>query len=128
MNRNQRIVRILFGLGIISVGILMLVYGYSILLFLPAPPTWTPWLTVVGYASAILLVVTGAGLLFDRTARISIYILMSFLLVWTLTRVPVAISDPMREISWFAIGEIGVLAAGAIVLYTWLATPVERAT
>jgi uncharacterized membrane protein YphA (DoxX/SURF4 family) len=30
------------------------------------------------------------------------------------------ISDPGREISWFAVGEIAVLAAGAMVLFTTL--------
>jgi uncharacterized membrane protein YphA (DoxX/SURF4 family) len=128
MNRNQTVVRVLFGLGIVTVGALILAYGYSTLLFLPPPPTWIPWLTVVGYASGVLLVATGAGLWFERTARVSILILMPFLLLWTLTRVPVAIMDPGSEISWFAIGEIGVLAAGAMVLYTWLAQPKSAST
>lgn len=124
MTRNQNIVRILFALGIISVGALVLVYGYSVLLFLPAPKTWTPWLTVVGYASGVLMVATGAGLLFEKTARLSILVLLPFLLLWTLSRVPVVALDPIREISWFAIGEVGVLAAAAIVLYLWLTMPV----
>jgi len=110
----------LFGFGIISVGILTLVYGYSVLLFLPAPPAWIPWLKGVGYASVVIMVGTGAGLLFDRTARVSIRILLPFLLLWTLSRVPVVVLDPGREISWFAVGEIAVLAAGAMVLFTWL--------
>lgn len=120
MKRNRKIAQVLFALGIVSVGILTFVYGYDILLFLPAPPAWTSWLKVVGYASAVLLVGTGAGLLFDGTARISIRILLPFLLLWTLSRVPVVFLDPMREISWFAIGEVGVLAAAGIVLFTWL--------
>jgi uncharacterized membrane protein YphA (DoxX/SURF4 family) len=121
MNRNQKVARMLFALGMMSVGILVLVYGYGVLLFAPPPPAWIPWLKGVGYASVVIMVGTGAGLLFDRTARVSIRILLPFLLLWTLSRVPVAILDPGREISWFAIGEIGVLAAGALVLFTWLA-------
>jgi uncharacterized membrane protein YphA (DoxX/SURF4 family) len=121
MNRNRKIVRMLFALGTISVGILTLVYGYGVLLFLPPPPTWIPWLKGVGYASTIIMLGTGAGLLFDRTARVSIRILLPFLLLWTLSRVPVVILDPGREISWFAVGEVAVLAAGAMVLFVWLA-------
>jgi uncharacterized membrane protein YphA (DoxX/SURF4 family) len=118
--RNQKIVRIIFALGMMSIGGLLLAYGYEVLLFLPAPPAWIPALKWVGYASAIITLGTGAGLLFNQTARVSISILLPFLLLWTLSRVPVTVMDPGREISWFAIGEIAVLAAGAMVLFVWL--------
>jgi uncharacterized membrane protein YphA (DoxX/SURF4 family) len=121
MTRNQKVVQMLFALGIISVGILVLVYGYEVMLFSAPPPAWIPWLKGVGYASGIIMVGTGAGLLFDRTARVSIRILLPFLLLWTLSRVPVAIADPGREISWFAIGEVAVLAVGAWILFARLA-------
>lgn len=123
MTRNQKAVQRLFALGMLTVGGLTLVLGYEVLLFLPTPATWTPWLKVVGYASGIIMLGTGAGLLFDRTARLSIQILLPFLLVWTLSRVPVTVLDPLREISWFAIGEVAVLAAGATALYVWLVQP-----
>src|SRR5579872_7034536 len=120
MNNNQKTVRILFALGMISIGGLLAVYGYEVLLFLSAPPAWIPALKWVGYACVIITLGTGAGLLFDQTAKVSIRILLPFLLLWTLSRVPVTVLDPAREISWFAIGEVAVLAAGAIVLYIWL--------
>lgn len=123
MTRNQKVVQRLFGLGIISVGALILVYGYQVLLFAAAPEAWTPWLKVVGYASTLILLVTGAGLLFDRTARVSIQILLPFLLLWTLSRVPGVVLDPGREITWFGVGEVAVLAAGAMVLYVWHLAP-----
>ncbi|HKB54068.1 MAG TPA: DoxX family protein, partial [Ramlibacter sp.] len=47
--------------------------------------------------------------------------LLPFLLIWTLSRVPVVVADPGREISWFAVGEVAVLAAGALVLFARLA-------
>lgn len=117
----MRIVRILFALGVMSVGVLTLVLGYGVLLFAPVPDGWIPWLKPIGYASGILMVGTGAGLMFERSAGVATRILLPFLLVWTLSRVPVVISDPGREISWFAVGEIAVLAAGAMVLFTTLA-------
>lgn len=120
MNRNQKLTRTLFALGIISVGGLLFVYGYDVLLFLPPRAAWIPWLRWLGYASAVIAAATGLGLLVDQTARISIRMLLPFLLLWTLSRVPVTILDPGREISWFAIGEIAVLAAAAIVLHIWL--------
>jgi uncharacterized membrane protein YphA (DoxX/SURF4 family) len=121
MNRHQKIAQMLFALGMISVGMLVLVYGYEVLLFSAPPPAWIPWLKGVGYASGIIMVGTGAGLLLDRTARVSIYVLLPFLLLWTLSRVPVAIADPGREISWFAIGEVAVLASAAWILFARLA-------
>lgn len=121
MSRDQRIVRILFATGIVAVGGLGLLYGYDVLAFGPLPPAWAGWSRPVGDAAGILLLGTGVGLLFERSAPPSIRILLPFLLLWTLTRVPVVISDPLTEISWFAVGEVGVLAAGALVLFAWLA-------
>jgi uncharacterized membrane protein YphA (DoxX/SURF4 family) len=117
----MRIARIVFALGVMSVGVLTLVLGYSVLLFRPVSAAWIPWLKAVGYASGVLMVGTGAGLVLERSASVATRILLPFLLVWTLSRVPVVISDPGREISWFAVGEIAVLAAGAMVLFTTLA-------
>ena len=117
MNRNQQVARIVFALGMMSVGILALVYGYSVLLFQPIP-AWFPWPEGLGYASGILMLGTGAGLLFERAVRLSTRILLPFLLIWVLSRVPVVVAAPLTEISWFAVGEIAALAAGALVLFT----------
>ena len=117
VKHDQAIARILFALGMISVGALVLAYGYTTLLFQPVPASWIPSLKVLGYASGIIMVGTGTGLLFRRTARLSIRILLPFLLLWTATRLPAIAADPGREISWFAVGEIAVLAAAALVLF-----------
>ncbi|MHB1863816.1 MAG: DoxX family protein [Gemmatimonadaceae bacterium] len=117
MNRSQHVVRILFALGIMSVGVLALVYGYSILVFMPPPTAWIVWLRPVGLVSGVLMLGSGAGLLFQRTASVSSRILTPFLLLWALTRLPVVVADPLREITWFAVGEVGALAAAALVLF-----------
>ena len=116
MNRNQHLARTTFALGMMSVGVLTLVYGYAVLVAQPLP-TWFPWPEGLGYVSGILMLVTGAGLLFERTARLSIRILFPFLALWTVSRLPVPVADPGREISWFLVAEIAVLAAGALVLF-----------
>lgn len=120
MNRRRQIVRILFATGIVGVGAVVLVYGYPVLLFQPVPPAWATWLKPVASASGILLLGTGLGLLFGRSARVAIRILLPFLLLWLLTRLPAVPADPLREISWFAVGEIAVPFAGALVLFVWL--------
>jgi hypothetical protein len=104
-----------------SVGGLALTYGYSILVFQPVPPGWMVWLNPVGVASGIVMLGTGAGLLLQRTAWLSTRILLPFLLLWTLTRLPVVAAAPLREISWFAVGEVAVLFAASLVLFTQLA-------
>lgn len=116
MNRYRQLARMTFAAGMMGTGVLPLVYGYQVLVFQPVP-AWVPWPHALGMAAGILMIVTGAGLLFARTARTSIRVLLPFLLLWTLTRVPVVFSQPLREISWFAIGEIAVLAAGALVVF-----------
>lgn len=65
--------------------------------------------------------VSGIGLLFERTSGVAIRILLPLLLIWMCSRVPVVVSDPAREISWFAVGEIAVIAAAAMVLFARLA-------
>lgn len=119
-NRRRQAVRIYYALGMMSVGVLALVYGYAVLVA-DKPPSWLPWPNGLGYAAGILMLATGAGLLFERSSRLSIRILLPFLLLWTLTRVPVPLMDPGREITWFLVGEIAVPAAGALVLFAWYA-------
>src|SRR5262249_22318473 len=82
---------------------------------------WIPWFKAVGYASGIIMTASGVGLLFEPTTGIATRVLLPFLLIWTCSRIPVVVADPTREISWFAVGEIAVIAAAAMVLFTRLA-------
>lgn len=122
MNRYRQLARIAFGVGIVGTGILPLVYGYRVLVFQPVP-AWVPSPQALGIVAGVLMIATGAGLLFDRTVAASVRVLLPFLLLWTLTRVPAVFAEPLREISWFAIGEIAVLAAGAMVISVQYARP-----
>lgn len=124
-NRFQRAAQVAFGLGMASVGVLTLVYGYAVLLFQPLP-AWVPWRNGLGYVSGIIMLGTGAGLLFERTARLSIRILLAYLLIWLVSRLPAPVSDPGREITWFAVGEVAVPTAAALVLFARLAGLRER--
>lgn len=120
MTRYRQLARMSFAVGMIGTGVLPLVYGLQVLAFQPVP-AWVPWPQVLGSIAGIVMIATGAGLLFERTLRVSIRVLLPFLLLWTLTRVPAVFSQPLREISWFAIGEVAVLAAGALVLFVQFA-------
>src|SRR6185312_307160 len=97
MNRNERIVRILFATGMVSVGALVLLHGYVVLMFAATPPSWSWWIGPVGYGCGVLITGAGLGLLSARSARMSTRILMPLLFLWTLSRVPVLVMDPGRE-------------------------------
>jgi len=127
VTRYRQLARMSFAAGIIGTGVLPLVYGYKVLLFQPVP-AWVPWPRTLGLVAGVLMIATGAGLLLERTVRVSIRILLPFLILWTLTRVPAVFSQPLREISWFAIGEVAVLAAGALVIFVQFAGLREGST
>lgn len=115
MSRNQQLARILFALGMVSLGILALVYGRLGLVWYSVPK-WVPWPEGFTYASGILLLSGGAGLLFQRTARLSACLLLSYLALWLLMRVPALAAAPLTAVLWENAAEIAVLVAGAWVL------------
>jgi len=115
MSRNQQLARILFALGMVSLGILAFVYGDLGLVWYSVP-TWVPWREGVAYASGVIVLGGGAGLLFKRTARLSARILLPYLLIWLLLRVPALAAAPLTEVNWQNAGE---LAEGGFFLQGW---------
>jgi uncharacterized membrane protein len=116
MSRNQQVARVLFALGMIGLGVLALVYGHSGLTWYSIPK-WIPWHGGVAYGSGIILLSCGAGLLFERTVRLSVRILLPYLVIWLLLRVPTLATAPLVEVNWQNAGELAVLVAGARTLF-----------
>src|SRR6266849_1423795 len=112
MSRNQQFARVLFALGMVSLGILALVYGDLALVWYSVP-AWVPWREGVAYASGVVMVGGGAGLLFKRTAPLSARILLPYLLIRLLLRVPALAAAPLTEVNWQNAGELAVLVAAA---------------
>jgi len=104
----------------VSLGILAFVYTHF---FLPwySVPQWVPWRGGFTYASGIILMSGGAGLLFKRTARFSACMLLIYLAIWLLMRVPALVTMPLTAVFWENAAEIAVLVAGAWVLFARLA-------
>lgn len=127
MSRTQQLARILFALGMVSLGILALVYGHLAVAWYSVPD-WVPWRRGFTYASGIILLSGGAGLLFKRTARLSACILFPYLVIWLLMRVPALATAPLTAVLWENAGEIAVLVAGAWVLFARLAELREGST
>src|SRR5229473_3398362 len=120
MTRSQQPALTLFAIGMIGLGILALVYGDFALVWQPVA-TWVPGRTGLAYASGVLMLLGGAGLLFRATATLSTRILFPYLIVWSLLKVPALVVAPQMEAVWLGFGELAVLLAGGWTLFAVLA-------
>jgi uncharacterized membrane protein len=124
MNHLRQPARIVYAIGIIGLGVLGFVYGD----FVSAWPAWVPLRQPLLYAASAFMVLTGAGVLVERTARMMLRILLPYLIIWMLLRVPAAVMAPKVEGYWFGIGEIATLVAGAMLIIAQLtAAPTSSA-
>jgi uncharacterized membrane protein len=119
MTRSQQPALTLFSIGMIGLGILALIYGDFALVWQPVAP-WTPGRTILAYASGVIMLLGGIGLLFGRMASWSIRILFPYLIVWTLLKVTALVVAPRMEAVWLGIGELTVLLAGGWTLFAAL--------
>src|ERR1700719_891410 len=120
MTRSQQPALTLFAVGMIGLGILALVYGDFALVWQPVAP-WIPGRTVLAYASGLIMLFGGVGLLLRATAAWSARILFPYLIVWVLLKVPALLVAPQVEAVWLGVGELAVLLAGGWVLFANLA-------
>src|SRR5205807_9483489 len=125
MNRSQQPTLTLFAVGLFAVGmiglgVLALVYGDFAMVWQPVAP-WIPGRTVLAYASGLIMLFGGVGLLIRATAAWSARILFPYLIVWLLLKVPALVVPPQMEAVWLGFGELAVLLAGGWVLFARLA-------
>src|SRR5947209_16878983 len=99
MTRSQQPALTLFAVGMIGLGIIALIYGDFALVWQPVAP-WVPGRTVLAYASGVIMLLGGAGLLFRATAAWSVRILFPYILVWTCLKLPALFVAPGMEAVW----------------------------
>ena len=116
MVRGQQPGLTLFAVGMVGLGILALVYGDFALVWQPVA-AWVPGRTGLAYASGVLMLLCGAGLLFSATVKLSVRILFPYLIVWTLLKVPALVVAPQIEGVWLGLGELVMLLAGGWTLF-----------
>jgi len=124
VNRGQQPALTAFAIGMIGLGILALIYRDFALVWQPVP-VWIPGRTALAYGSGIIMLLGGVGLLLRATAAWSARILLPYLIVWLLLKVPALVVAPQMEAVWLGFGEIAVLLAGGWILFAKLVEPPE---
>lgn len=120
MTRSQQPALTLFAIGLIGLGILALIYGDFALVWQPVA-LWMPGRTFLAYASGVLMLFGGLGLLFTRTAAWSARILFPYLILWALLKVPAVFVAPQIEGVWLGLGELTLLLSGGWILFATVA-------
>jgi uncharacterized membrane protein len=115
----HRLPLILFAIGMIGLGVLALVYGDFALVWQPVP-AWVPARTALAYASGIVMLLGGIGLVFRRTAVWAARVLLVYLVLWTLLKVPPLFTTPQKEVVWLGVAELAVLLTGGWVVWARL--------
>jgi uncharacterized membrane protein len=116
MTRRQQPALTLFAVGMISLGILALIYGDFALVWQPVA-AWVPGRTALAYLSGLIMLFGGVGLLFKATAKLSVRVLFPYLIVWSLLKVPALFVAPQIEGVWLGFGELAMLLAGGWTLF-----------
>jgi uncharacterized membrane protein len=120
VTRTQQPAVTLMAAGMISLGVLALVYRDFALQWQPVA-AWFPGRTGLACAAGVLMLLCGAGLLFRRTAPWSVRVIFPYLIVWFLLKVPALVVAPGMEAVWLGAGEIAVLLAGGWTLFARMA-------
>ena len=110
---------VVFAATLIALGILGLIKGQFTPIWLPVPKG-VPARELLVYLTAVVPLVSGAGLLW-RAAAVASRVLLGFLSAWLLLLdLPQLLRHPGMELTWAAC-KTATLVAAAWVLYVWFA-------
>jgi uncharacterized membrane protein len=119
MNKNQQPALCFFEIGLIGLGVIALVVGDFAMVWQPVPD-WVPGRHAVAYATGVLMVLLGIGLSFRPSQAWSVRILLVYLLLWALLKVPGVVVAPGIEATWLGLGELTLLLSGGWTLFARL--------
>ena len=109
----------LFAIGLIGMGALALVYGDFAMVWQPVAQ-WFPGRTALAYASGVLMVGCGLGLFFEATTAWALRIVLPYLVIWQMLKIPSLVVAPTIEGVYLGFGELAVLLAGGWTLFAQL--------
>jgi uncharacterized membrane protein len=124
MNQRLQPALTLFAMGMIGLGVLALVVGDFAMVWQPVAP-WVPGRTALAYGAGVLMLMCGAGQLFDATAKAAVRVLFAYLIAWMLLKAPAVVVAPLVEGVWLGIGELVMLMAGGWVLFARMSAAAE---
>jgi uncharacterized membrane protein len=116
VTRSSRAPVICFAIGMMGLGILALASGDFAEVGQTIPAGLSGRAGLV-YASALVALLGGIGLLLRWTTPLSIRVVFPYLLVGFLLQLPGLVIPPHVEVTWEQAGELGVLLSGAWVLF-----------
>jgi uncharacterized membrane protein len=119
MTRHYQPAITCFAVTLIGLGALALTYGDFALVWQPVPD-WVPGRTALAYASGVIMLACGVGLLFTKTAVLAIRILFPYLVIWMLLKVPALAMTPLNESVWLGVGELILPVSAGWVLFDTL--------
>jgi uncharacterized membrane protein len=115
VGRTQQPGQTLLAIGLVGLGVLALRYGDFAMVWQPVPQF--PGRIVVAYASGVLMLLLGAGLMFRATASLAAKVFFPYLIVWAALKLPAIFAAPKMEAVYLGLGELTVLLAGGWTLF-----------
>ncbi len=126
MKESQQPALCLFVIGLLGLGVIALIVGDFALVWQPVPAR-VPARHVIAYATGALMLLLGVGLLIPLTRVWAARVLLVYLFVWALLKVPGVIAAPTMEATWLGLGELTLLLSGGWTLLGKLEGGRERA-
>ncbi len=119
LQREQQPSLALFAIGLLGLGVLGLVVGDFAMVWQPVA-AWFPARTALAYAAGALMLLCGVGLMFRATSTWAVRILLPYLIVWQLLKLPSLFVAPKLEAVYLGFGELAILLAGGWTLFAQL--------
>jgi len=120
MNKTQQPALCLFVAGVIGLGVIALVVGDFAMVWQPVPEG-LPARHAVAVGTGVLMILLGLGLSFRATRAWAVRILLPYLVVWALLKMPSVIAAPKMEAVYLGLGELTLLLSGGWTLFANLA-------
>jgi uncharacterized membrane protein len=115
-DRTLQTARTLYAIGLLGLGVLGVIYHDFALDWQPVA-AWVPGRTALAYAAGALMIGCGVGLMFRASAAWAGRVLVPYLVLWMLLKVPALVVAPGMEAVWLGFGEIVMLMAGGWLLW-----------
>jgi uncharacterized membrane protein len=110
--------RVALALVMIGLGVRGLWTGEFASVWQRIPIEYLPGRAAWAYATAVVELAVGLGLLWRPAARAASWVLLAFTILWAaLLKLPAVVAVPGMEATWLGLGEITVIVAGAWLLF-----------